>query len=889
MGRAFQVVVAALALLLGAAAAAWGHSEEMSPAEFLDTIVAAGGGPPPDDQGLTLGYPDATQGAPPDFRAADPAAWYSSASVAPPRLGSSTENRYTLAGGCFRMAPADGEGFLARSGEEYLADASPSESEPFRFQATGLGSYLLLGPDGRFPTAEGGELGAADLPSRRAEWVVEGSETQGFELISRQGGELAAGRTGAVDLDASGDRFELQAAAGCASFPEIAVNATGSPRSSKIRYAQTQGTIDLHSHIMAFEAFGRGLHCGRPWHPLGVAAALVDCPDHAPNGLGGLAANMYVFQDPTRTHHPDGWPTFQGWPTYQWVFTHEQTYYRWIERAWRGGLRLLTLLAVDNSGACLSNVHRDGSPGTESCNEMNSVRRQIKATKEMQAYIDAQAGGPGKGFFRIVRNPFQARKVINRGKLAVVLGIEVSEPLDCGLRNGVPQCDRDEIVTRLDEMYDAGVRQMEIVNKFDNAFSGVAMDGGFQGPVVNTGNKIVTGEFWDVETCTGDDADNTQVSSVPPEAAALIALMPGGSLQLPAYPPPPHCNTKGLTDLGRFLIRQMAKRGMVFDPDHMSVLARSQALDLVAGLRYSGIVSSHSWADRTSYRRIMQLGGVVTPMAPHADEFDDEWESQRELFAEGKRRSRRYGFGFGYGDDMNGFGGPRNPTAGTDAEISYPFASPIDKGVKFDRQQSGTKTYDLNTDGVAHFGQWPDWTEGVRRDSGPRLIRDLRGGSESYLRMWERAVGIRGPHRKPRHGHVQADGMNSIRLGMKPKRLLRSAGQPALRTRGWRWKVRRARGTVGAAFTRRGKVGLVASTARRYRAGGIQPRTSVKQLGGVADHLGGKIWVRETGRGTRFVYGVRGGKVRFVGVGTAGVTGKASRVARFAKLATGKR
>ena len=52
-------------------------------------------------------------------------------------------------------------------------------------------------------------------------------------------------------------------------------------------------------------------------------------------------------------------------------------------------------------------------------------------------------------------------------------------------------------------MYDAGVRQMEFVNKFDNAFTGVAMDGGFQGPFLNSANKQVTGEFWDVETCTG--------------------------------------------------------------------------------------------------------------------------------------------------------------------------------------------------------------------------------------------------------------------------------------------------------------------------------------------------------------------------------------------------
>ncbi len=50
----------------------------------------------------------------------------------------------------------------------------------------------------------------------------------------------------------------------------------------------------------------------------------------------------------------------------------------------------------------------------------------------LQDYIDAQFGGPGKGFFRIVKTPAEARSVINDGKLAVVLGVEVSEVLDCG-------------------------------------------------------------------------------------------------------------------------------------------------------------------------------------------------------------------------------------------------------------------------------------------------------------------------------------------------------------------------------------------------------------------------------------------------------------------------
>ena len=65
------------------------------------------------------------------------------------------------------------------------------------------------------------------------------------------------------------------------------------------------------------------------------------------------------------------------------------------------------------------------------CDEMDTVRTGIADIKQLQRYVDAQAGGPGKGFFQIVRNPFQARKVINEGKMAVVLEVEVSELFDC--------------------------------------------------------------------------------------------------------------------------------------------------------------------------------------------------------------------------------------------------------------------------------------------------------------------------------------------------------------------------------------------------------------------------------------------------------------------------
>ena len=74
---------------------------------------------------------------------------------------------------------------------------------------------------------------------------------------------------------------------------------------------------------------------------------------------------------------------------------------------------------------------------------MASAYKQAEDMYALQDYIDAQFGGPGKGFLRIVKSPTEARKVINDGKLAMVLGVEVSEVLDCGQFNDIPKCTPD--------------------------------------------------------------------------------------------------------------------------------------------------------------------------------------------------------------------------------------------------------------------------------------------------------------------------------------------------------------------------------------------------------------------------------------------------------------
>src|SRR3712207_8778688 len=61
---------------------------------------------------------------------------------------------------------------------------------------------------------------------------------------------------------------------------------------------------------------------------------------------------------------------------------------------------------------------------------------------------------PGKGFFQIVTDPFEARRVINQGRMAVVLEIEISEPFDC-IGWDEPTCDKaqDRKSTRLNSSH----------------------------------------------------------------------------------------------------------------------------------------------------------------------------------------------------------------------------------------------------------------------------------------------------------------------------------------------------------------------------------------------------------------------------------------------------
>jgi hypothetical protein len=796
--------------------------------------------------------------------------------LAGPAAAQDGDAKYRLVHGCYALE-AGGKLVVKDPAGGYTVSATDGgAAEAFRMQATTLGQYLLYGRARDFLGTDGGSVAAEAQPSPTADWKVDTADGDRFTLRLASTGRALAVAGGRLVLGDTPTPLALRPSQGCPEYPEVEINASGEPLRGRTGYGEVRGLVDAHMHMMAFEFLGGRAHCGRPWSPYGAPDALTDCPDH----FSGVAPLETALKGKER-HDPVGWPTFKDWPDDR-SLTHESAYYRWLERAWRGGLRVFVNLFVDNAELCKLYPFKADRPNV--CNEMATVRLEHRRIHELQDYIDAQSGGPGKGWFRIVTDPVQAREVINDGKLAVVLGIEVSTLFDCGLDNGRPLCDREKIDRNLDEAWRMGVRQMELVNKFDNAFGGVAGDEGSTGVVTNTGNRSATGRYWDMQTCTGPPGaeDKEQATTTGHNTDALLAnglatYGPGGVA--PVYPAPPHCNQLGLSDLGAYLVNRMASKGMLVDPDHLSVLARNQLLSVLEARKYSGAVSSHSWSTPDAFPRIYRLGGFIAPYAGDSEGFVKKWKETKQM------RDGRFYFGFGYGADMNGFGsqgGPRG--ADVPNKVQYPFKS-FDGGTTFDRQRSGERVYDINVDGVDHYGLYPDWIEDMRKLAGDEIIEDMARGAEAYLQTWERAEGIRHGWCEPARQRLRARGGRRLQLHRTPAQLLRAIGQPTARpVRAYRWDVCGG-GEVVAAFTARGRSGLVGSTGRGWKIGRIGPGARASRLRGTRRVGRTGVRVKRGPRGTRYVYGVRRGRVTWVAVATRSVGSSATELRRHLRLA----
>jgi microsomal dipeptidase-like Zn-dependent dipeptidase len=575
----------------------------------------------------------------------------------------------------------------------------------FYLKPTGLGTYLLYDAAGTLP----------------GEWAIRPS-----------GGGFTVQST-ADKHQLSPSPIAIQPATGCTPFPEAQVGATGTPRRSVNRDGSVFGFVDAHLHITADMRGGGKVIYGEAFDRFGIPAALgQDASDHGPDGSLDITGNLLRTGLPFGTHDTHGWPTFAGWPTFD-TQTHQQTYYVWLERAFEAGLRLVVAQTVDDQPMC--EIEPRKNPG--GCDETRSIKAQIRRLRAMQDYIDAQSGGRGRGWFRLVYSPAQARRVIANGKLAVLIGIESSDLFGCSEKGGRPQCTRSDIDRELAMYKRLGVRTMFIAHWINNALAGSALEGGAKGIFINIFNAFQTGSFFKTGPCPGPGQGEEVGTLSNVELSVLSALFPAtkplAARGFPKYPKGKQCNVRGLTGLGRYAVRKMMAAHMLIEVDHLSERARDTVLSIARHNHYP-LVSSHNgtggeWT-AAELRKLHRIGGYasVTPDTSSA-------------LAKKILRMARFGFfGVGLGTDTGGFAslpGPRSDVATN--PLRYPFKS-YDGKVTFVREQTGTRTFDLNTDGVAHYGLVADLVADMEQTGGRRALAPLFRSAEAYLRTWQRAM-----------------------------------------------------------------------------------------------------------------------------------------------------
>lgn len=545
------------------------------------------------------------------------------------------------------------------------------------------------------------------------------------------------------------------------------------------------GYADTHGHINHNLGSGQVTFVMDAFHPFGIQEALNSCAGW--HGNGGTLDIWGAAVDGMTGHDTDGYPNFDYWPT-SYSTNHQQTYYKWLERSWLAGQRVFVQQCVNNEilGTIMNTLPPYKGAPTD---DMTVADLQIENIYKMQDYIDAQCGGPGKGWFRVVTSSTEAREVISEGKMAVFLSLEMDTVF------GVDQdyiglyeageidkatCDAKlaAVEAQLDKYYAAGVRSVFPVHALNNGFAGCQL---YQGEIFSIMNKLNTGDYYQPEVSDNPRVFYKQAKADLPEDAQG------------------HGNVLGLTKTGEWLIHQLIDRKYVIEVDHMSDNTFNEVLDILWEEKYPGIIASHTrildmfdpedlaWEQMDIPRmiKVMQLGGIISPMLWETLDGHQKCVSDYLTYMIELSKGKVPTYGTLYNETYQLYGGPyqvpttwynTNDDTSDDLIVGIPYGSDVngacmlpnfdsyegvfaevnyDDGsfgslysgvysglvdsVQFNRQITGTRTFDINADrGVAHYGLLPDFLK--RLESRDDIV-DLDAtfhSAEAYIRMIER-------------------------------------------------------------------------------------------------------------------------------------------------------
>lgn len=363
---------------------------------------------------------------------------------------------------------------------------------------------------------------------------------------------------------------------------------------------------------------------GRTGHIHGVEGA------RATGGLAGGAGGS--------GGSPSASQAFRHWP-HSLVVSHQQMDVPWLERAHAGGLRVLVAAAVDNE--VVTRAHQWGfedirhaieaffaggdvrevlslrgrAPGSRERNWLlNSAIRQLEVIQQMVR--------ENPDFMELALTSSQARDIVRRGKLAIVLGVEMDNLSPGDMRTLVNV---------------HGVRFVTPIHFVDNDFGGAAayetIFSLLSGLIGRTGQLFslesdATVDYR-MERLFGELSDPLEreiraglgwTGPIGENCPGSASIEPNGHI--------PACvgkrNASGLTEEGERLIRFLTDNGAFVDVAHMSQASQQGAIALAETLQCP-LVNSHTGVRTDEWeleatersmrasdaRKILDLGGVI--------------------------------------------------------------------------------------------------------------------------------------------------------------------------------------------------------------------------------------------------------------------------------------
>ncbi len=367
------------------------------------------------------------------------------------------------------------------------------------------------------------------------------------------------------------------------------------------------GFADLHAHPASHLSFGassdgkNGLVYGSPGDETLNATTITklvscDADKHTSSGdivEDGTQVMAFTSLDSSTgaNHGIGGYPKFRGWPSARSV-THQQMHLEWLFRAYQGGLRLMVASVTDNK---LLSALWANSGFLLNEQDINQINDYDSATRQLDFIVKmAQLNG---SWMEIAKTSAQAEAIIKKGKLALVLGVELDDLTG------------DQLV-ELHKKY--GVVVVNPIHLADNKhFGGTAA----YSNLFNTLNRTMWGEHFETRF---EPTVGFRLSAPLKMGADFLLPLLYADYVAPSDNPDSlcgpdnkydfchagdtltlfgHANAKGLNSEGQTSMKKLWKNAMIVDMAHMSDLAQQDTLAAAKRVSTAGpmpVMDSHT-------------------------------------------------------------------------------------------------------------------------------------------------------------------------------------------------------------------------------------------------------------------------------------------------------